>query len=115
MGIRVINKHWAPREEQARAFYVGRGSPLGNPNAVKPHGPHTREEAILLYEQHLREHVRKRTPSVVRELNRIYAHAKANEETLLLCFCAPHACHADVIKRLIEEKLPVPSGLGARH
>lgn len=44
-------------------------------------------------------------------LNRIYKHALPKgrpEETLLMCFCAPKSCHADVIKKLVSEKLPRP-------
>lgn len=105
MSIRVISKHWALEGEKETAFYVGRGSPLGNPFKVKPHGPHERGETIPLYEQHLRERISAGDPNVRAELNRIYQHAREHDETLLMCYCAPRACHADIIKKIIEEKL----------
>lgn len=81
---RVCNK----RVEQPRdSIYIGRPSKWGNPYAMGPHS--TREQVIQLYRElllanpHLLEVIR-------REL--------AGKD--LVCWCAPAACHGDVLLRV---------------
>ena len=107
--IRVINKHRASQGERERAVYVGRGSVLGNPFKVKPHGPHERGTTLPLYERHLRRLIAEKDAETCRELNRIYSMARdaqrAGTDVLLMCFCSPKPCHGDVIRRIVEEQL----------
>ena len=67
--------------------YIGRPGPWGNPFKIGRDG--TREEVIQLYEMWLLER-----PELV---------ARAKEELRgkrLGCFCAPDACHGDVLLRI---------------
>lgn len=74
---KVYNKNAG--DYPARAVYVGRGSPWGNPWRVGEHG--TREEVISRFE-------RETLPTLdLRPL----------EGRDLVCFCAPKACHADAL------------------
>jgi hypothetical protein len=90
---------------------VHRPSPLGNPYTHK-HGTlarivvATRDEAVDSYERWLREKIRVRDHAVCNALNEIYRKAKAGDISLV-CFCSPARCHADVIRKVIEEKLGV--------
>jgi hypothetical protein len=99
--IRVLNKK---TDNCAGSEYVGRPSPLGNPFAVQPHGRYTRVEAVREYEQWLRTRIHEKDSRVCAEMNRLFRLARDGDLSLV-CWCAPLACHADVIKRVVEEQL----------
>lgn len=83
--ITVLNtkKHNIP----VGAVYVGRPSPLGNPYKIGPDGD--RDDVIAQYYIYF---------YLMIELNDFYWHVmKAATATALVCWCAPEACHADVI------------------
>lgn len=102
MSIRVLNKH---RDDCSKGIYIGRGSPLGNPFRLKSAGGEfERDESVAMYEEHLRRLVAERDPAVCAELNRLYRIARDGDLDLV-CFCAPLACHGDVVKKILEEKL----------
>lgn len=91
--------------------YVGRSSPsnpgrssvLGNPFKIGIHG--TREECVEQYERWLREQIRSGNTGILNELARLSSIAYQGKELVLVCWCAPKACHGDVVKRVIEEVL----------
>jgi Domain of unknown function (DUF4326) len=70
----------------AGAVYIGRGSKWGNPFRIGPDGD--RATVIAKYERWLRDqHHLLRAPDDLRGLH-------------LVCFCAPLACHGDLLLRL---------------
>ena len=86
-------------------FYVGRGKSaavetctLGNPFR----GPN-RERAIHYYRFWL-EHSLQMDEKVQRVFELIL-NTTRKHDVVLICHCAPMACHADVIKEMIEERL----------
>lgn len=86
-------------------FYVGRGKSavvetctLGNPFR----GPN-RERAIHYYRFWL-EHSLQMDEKVQRVFDLIVNTARKHD-VVLICHCAPLACHADVVKQMIEERL----------
>lgn len=76
--MKVYNKHH--RNAPAGAIYVGRGSPWGNPFRI---GMMSREEVIRKFEC-----------EVLPTLDLMPLRGKD-----LVCYCAPKACHADVLLR----------------
>ena len=94
LDIKVVNKR---RGEPG--VYVGRGSPLGNPYRTGPGMP--REQAIALYRRYLWERIGKGDSVICGELNRLHLMAR-NGPLALQCFCAPLACHADVIASCLQ-------------
>ena len=94
--IRIVNK----KSFRGQGYYVGRPSPLGNPFEIGKDG--TREEVIDKYREWLRQqwidngHVR-------RELEKLVMVYKTIGKLILVCWCAPEACHADVIKDAVEK------------
>lgn len=66
--------------------YIGRPSKWGNPYMVGRHG--TREQCITLYEQWLREQ------------DELIASLDELRGLVLGCWCAPRACHGDLLVRL---------------
>jgi hypothetical protein len=98
--IAVVNRK--NHEPTDLDVYVGRGSPLGNPFRINFRT--TREEAIEKYETELQIKIKNKDKVICNELNRIYRAAKVGDVNLV-CYCKPENCHADFIKRLIEEKL----------
>jgi len=80
-------------------IYVGRPSPLGNPFAMQ--GEATRAAVIREYEDWLAEQLLDPKSPASREMSRLAALART-QDICLVCFCAPKACHADIIKRTIE-------------
>lgn len=102
--LRVVNKYhgeWPTR----RYVYIGRPSPLGNPHVMG--GERTREEAIYLFKEDLQAKMAAGDEAVLNELERIGAMVMddSGEPVCLVCFCAPKACHGDVIKKVIEEAI----------
>ena len=85
--MKVLNK----RDVSASAgVYIGRGSPWGNPYKIGVTG-YTRSEVIYEY--------------------RLYAQKRLEQEPNwlmplvgkdLICYCAPLACHGDVLIEMIE-------------
>ena len=108
--INVVSKY--KHEPSNNDVYIGRGSPLGNPftgskkveNTKAAFQCSSREEAIEKYEQYLRLAIYKNDSYICNEMNRIWKMAKTGDVNLV-CFCKPKACHGDIIKKLIEEKL----------
>lgn len=78
----VLNKH--KHGMPKGAVYIGRPSKWGNPFAIGPDG--NRAEVILKYREWLESHP-DRIAQAKREL--------AGKD--LVCFCAPQACHGDVL------------------
>lgn len=105
--INVVNKYKLTGSE-FNCEYIGRPSPLGNPFS---HLPNTkaqfsvkdRDEAVSKFEDYLRSNINKDL-SITREMKRLYRSWKEHGELTLVCWCAPKACHGDVIKKLLEEK-----------
>jgi hypothetical protein len=71
--------------------YIGRPSKWGNPFVVDKHG--ARGECIALYEGWLRENAA------------LFAALDELRGLVLGCWCAPHACHGDVLARLANASL----------
>jgi len=94
--IYVVNKHSGISGE-----YIGRGSPLGNPFPI---GKDTREEVIIKYREYIYSAIVGSSPAILTELTRLANIAKMGD-LYLVCFCAPKACHGDIVKEIIEEIL----------
>lgn len=92
--IRVENK----KAYRGAGIYIGRPSLLSNPYAIGKDG--TRDEVLEWYRAWLWRQIKLRG-EVYRELQRLAAKAK-DEDLVLICWCAPKPCHADLVKRAIE-------------
>jgi hypothetical protein len=101
-----------------RWIYVGRAdstsgfqqSPLGNPYTVEEHG---REGAIDLYRRWLWDRINDG------DIKILYALSQISDDSILVCWCKPKACHGEVIvaawqwlKDNDPEKLNVGTGYG---
>lgn len=82
--------------------YIGRPSPLGNPFFLKNESD--RAQVIEKYETWLKSMVQEEN-KVVAELRRLAKLSERPEGVTLLCWCAPLACHGDVIKKYLEEEV----------
>lgn len=105
--IRVVNKK--THKPTPDDFYIGRGSVMGNPYYHKEsnhpqalYKVDTVEEAIGGYEKDFTYSYCHKPPFqeftkqlIDRELN--------DEDTNLVCYCAPNKCHGDVIKKFVED------------
>ena len=107
--ITVVNRR--THHPTSDDYYVGRGSVLGNIYTCKPlsktkalHQCETREESIAKYKVWLLDKIATKDVDVCSVLNAIYKHAKYGR-VYLVCYCKPHACHADIIKELVESKM----------
>jgi hypothetical protein len=93
--ITVLNKDVCNDPD---AFYIGRGSPLGNPFTVAQYG---REMAILQYEEWLDQQIKNEDPAILEALDEIMNQVINTGHADLKCFCKPKACHGDVIRALV--------------
>lgn len=105
--IRVVNKK--THKPTPNDFYIGRGSVMGNPYHHKEsdhpqalYKVDTAEEAIGCYDKDFLYFYHHKTPFqefikqlIDRELN--------DEDTNLVCYCAPNKCHGDVIKKFVKD------------
>lgn len=89
---------------------VSRPSPLGNPathlrivETIATVQVETREAALVYYREWLRPRLLTMT-SQREEFYFILGLAK-RWDIQLLCWCFPKACHADIVKELLEEAL----------
>ena len=80
---------------------VDRSSPLGNPFYMCNES--VRDYVCDRYEAYF-NNAYSNTANIDTELNRIVELAKTNDITLL-CWCYPKRCHAETIKRYIEDCL----------
>ncbi|WBQ32474.1 hypothetical protein [Erwinia phage Kuerle] len=96
--ITIGNKHHGTKGE-----YIGRGSPMGNPFVV--HGDQDREQAIAGYRNWLTKCIDMQEPSIIAELNRLAYKLIDEKELTLICFCAPKACHGNVIADVLRKVL----------
>jgi hypothetical protein len=100
--ITVINKY---KHDRTDAMSVMRPMALGNPFRINSAGgSYTREESVASYELWLREKLANRDPAVVNAMNSLWMLAQ-DGDLKLECVCAPLACHAHVIKKVLEEHL----------
>ena len=95
----------------ARGEYIGRrgygreGSSLGNPFVIGRDG--TREQVIAKYDGWLGAKIAMQDRAVLGELERLAQIAKSTGVLALLSFCAPEACHGDVIAHVLREQYGV--------
>ena len=95
--ITVGNKR---RNDQG--IYVGRPSALGNPFKMSHEGH--RAQVIRDYAAWLAEQLKNPQSAASIELRRL-AKLAQQRDICLVCWCHPLPCHADVIKRAIEQLL----------
>lgn len=79
-------------------MYVGRPSPLGNPFVIGKDG--NRAQVVAKYREWLG--AKSKEPAIAKELSKLKQLAKQGSLELV-CWCAPLACHADVIKEFLLE------------
>ncbi len=81
----VLNKRNA-----TKGTYIGRPSKWGNPFVIGPDG--SRADVVRKFEEYLRSN-----PLLME------AAKKELRGKDLICFCAPLACHGDVLSRIANE------------
>lgn len=83
----VLNKH---TDDLTGSVYGGRGSPLGNPYPIDERRGETRDVVIT------------RNAERVRDDPKLIDLYKSMKGKRLVCFCAPKACHLDVVGYIAE-------------
>lgn len=76
--------------QQSNAVYVGRPSKWGNPFHIGVHG--TRAACVGMYKEYVQQQ-----PELMNALHEL----KGKD---LVCWCAPLACHADILLELANKK-----------
>ena len=84
MCNKVLNKHHGV--PSAGAVYIGRGTKWGNPFRIGPDGD--RGDVVRKHEGYLATQ-----PDLLRQIDEL-------RDRDLVCFCAPHACHGDLLLKL---------------
>lgn len=101
--IEVINKYrHVALPALGTRLYVGRPTTLGNP--YKRMSEADRANVIVKYEAWLRQRMRTANP-VSTEMRRLLTIVKDGRPLQLECSCAPRACHADIIKKVLNEMM----------
>ncbi|MBV9439104.1 MAG: DUF4326 domain-containing protein [Candidatus Eremiobacteraeota bacterium] len=105
---RIIEGEYVGRAVARRRL---RGSPLANPFRIAHDSE--RDAAVAKYADWLREHIATGDEAVTTELDRLTARFRAEQRLMLLCWCAPQRCHAEVIAEEVRRRAqeePQPSG-----
>lgn len=109
--INVVNIHKHPYD-LPEDVYIGRGSALGNPYTSIQNRKtkakfvcKSRDESVAKFKEYLLLKIQQKDKKVCDALNRIYTLAKEGDVNLV-CFCSPKKCHGDIIKEVVESKLP---------
>lgn len=91
-------------EDGVITIKVDRSSPLGNPFFM--YSESERDMVCNKYERYFyrRLHNQNTTDRFKKELDRIYTLCFEND-VVLLCWCYPERCHAETIKKYLEERL----------
>lgn len=100
--LRVVNKR--RHTSTPNDLYIGRPSVLGNPFHIGKDGD--RDEVIRKYRIWLNHHRTVHSglgAEVQAALRTIRATIERGRDVNLVCYCAPCACHGDVIKELLEK------------
>lgn len=92
--------HVTNKRHGGAGAYVGRPSALGNPFRIGPDGP--RDAVIAKYREWLWDKIQTQDEAVMRELYSLRRIHRVTGDLNLVCWCAPEACHADVIKSALE-------------
>jgi len=96
-----VNRHQGPRIYVGRKGRAGRGHPLANPFKLKPNATdRERAECIAKYRDWLLAQ-----PDLAEQLEALRVETR-NGERPLACWCAPKACHADVLAELLTARFP---------
>ena len=90
-GITIVNR----RNGRVAGVYVGRPSVLGNPYVTGQDG--ARHDVVDKYRVWLRAQYRQ-DGAVRRALHTLARHYLTDGTLTLVCWCAPQACHAEVIR-----------------
>lgn len=99
MKTRVMNKHTyrVTLGEGHDDVYIGRPGPWGNPFVIGRDGD--RAQVIAKYRTWLLNGVHKNAPPAAAWA---YYHLYQLKGKTLVCWCAPEACHGDVLAELAE-------------
>ena len=96
--VTVVNKY--KHVPNASTIYIGRGSIFGNPWPVSM----GRTECIEKYRIETFEHNMNKPLSAYRKaVMALVERVRKGESIYLQCFCAPQACHGDIIKAYIDK------------
>jgi hypothetical protein len=86
------------------AVYVGRPTPLGNPFALpKVHTDQQRQDCIAKYRVWLLDKLQDTNSPQYKAFEELKAQFLRQKSLMLICWCRPLACHADVIRELLLE------------
>lgn len=82
-------------------YYIGRGSPLGNPFVMQNKSIEERNRVCDLYDQWFYEQLEKENLFLITELEKLHELSKQGD-VILGCYCAPLRCHGDTIKTFLD-------------
>ena len=84
---------------------VDRSSVLGNPFYMANESK--RDDVCDRYEAYFKSVIQNTESAFYKELERLYTILKKHGKLELFCWCAPRRCHAQTIKKYIEEHVAV--------
>jgi len=97
MAVKVVNR----RTNTLPAVYIGRGSIFGNPFPVTL----GREKCIEMYQERF-DRMMSQDCLYKKAVLDLVRRARLGD-IRLECYCAPLACHGDIIKKYIDDALAV--------
>jgi hypothetical protein len=106
--IKVVNKYHGHKPDGDRKIDIMRGTPLGNPYRIGTYGD--RDTCIKAFEAWLNSQIIRYNQEILDALNDIAEKATSGGVDLVCC-CAPHPCHGEIIKQVVLQALITRAGL----
>jgi hypothetical protein len=88
---------------QGKGEFIGRPSPLSNPIHITE--DISRETAVYEYSKYIKKEIRKRSPKIIFELERLFSILIKEQRLNLICFCSPKLCHGHLLKEILLNKI----------
>ena len=82
--------------------YVGRPTTLGNPFRVTE--KQSRNIAIQRYSLLLKDAINHNDPAVLKFLRYLFDTLVSQNKLVLICWCVPKECHAEIVKKVLLNK-----------
>lgn len=102
MTIVVKNKYKASLEDTVLGIDITRASIFGNPFRMSNNSIEERSRVCKKYREYLFNCTNNTESKLKKALDILYQRWKKEGKLVLLCVCAPKACHGDIIKSYLE-------------
>lgn len=109
MAIRVVNMKHYRRKSNEVLMRVDRATVVGNPYVLRDES--MRDDVCERYEEYFKRNVQRGVNPQFRDYVVKLFKTAQTQDLALGCWCAPKRCHAETIKRFLDDALQKDGGI----